>query len=73
MEGPLSTIQQYLVYNVGVVKNSLKKRKSTVAVTLHYSGRNVCRRILDYLYKDAAVYLQRKYNKYYKEYCISAE
>ena len=73
MEGPLSTIQQYLVYNVGVVKNSLKKRKSTVAVTLHYSGRNVCKRILDYLYKDATIYLQRKYNKYYKEYCISVE
>ena len=72
MEKPLLIIQQYLVDNVGVVKNSLKKRKSTVAVTLHYSGRNVCKKILDHLYKDSTVYLQRKYNKY-KEYCISAE
>lgn len=72
MEGPLSIIQQHLVDNVGVVKNSLKKRKSTIAVTIHYSGKNVCKKILDYLYNNATVYLQRKYNKY-KEYCISAE
>lgn len=72
MEGPLSIIQQHLVDNVGVVKNSLKKRVSTTAVTIHYSGRNVCKKILDYLYNNATIYLQRKYNKY-KEYCISAE
>lgn len=72
MEGPLSIIQQHLVDNVGVVKNSLKKRASTMAVTIHYSGRNVCKKILDYLYNNATIYLQRKYNKY-KEYCISAE
>ena len=72
MEKPLSIIQQHLVNNVGVIKNSLKRRKSTIAVTLHYSGRNVCKKILDYLYNDSTIYLQRKYNKY-KEYCISAE
>lgn len=58
--------------NVGVVDNGLKHRKSTIAVTIHYSGKNVCKRILDYLYQDATIYLQRKYNKY-KKYCISAE
>ena len=72
MEGPLSIIQQHLVDNVGVVKNSLKKRVSTVAVTIHYSGRGVCKKILDYLYDNATIYLQRKYNKY-KKYCTSAE
>lgn len=72
MEGPLSIIQQHLVDNVGVVKNSLKKRVASVAVTIHYNGRGVCKRILDYLYDNATIYLQRKYNKY-KEYCISAE
>ena len=72
MEEPLSIIQQHLVDNVGVIKNSLKRRKSTIAVTIHYSGRIVCKKILDYLYNDAIIYLQRKYNKY-KEYCISAE
>lgn len=69
---PLKKIQEHLVNNVGVVDNGLKHRKSTTAVTIHYGGRNVCKRILDYLYEDAAIYLQRKYNKY-KEYCISVE
>ena len=72
MEGPLSIIQQHLVDNVGIVKNSLKKRVSTVAVTIHYGGRGVCKKILDYLYDNATIYLQRKYNKY-KKYCTSAE
>lgn len=72
MEIPLGIIQQYLVDNAGVVKNSLKRRKSTTAVTIHYSGKNVCTKILNYLYKDANIYLQRKYDKYLK-YCISAE
>lgn len=72
MEVPLLVIQQHLVDNVGIVKNSLKSRKSTIAVTLHYNGRNICKKILDYLYDNATIYLQRKYNKY-KEYCTSAE
>ena len=72
MENPLRKIQEHLIKNTGVVDNGLKHRKSTIAVTIHYSGRNVCKRILDYLYQDATIYLQRKYNKYV-EYCISAE
>lgn len=72
MENPLRKIQKHLIKNVGVADNGLKHRKSTLAVTIHYSGRNVCKRILDYLYQDATIYLQRKYNKYV-EYCISAE
>lgn len=63
---------QEKAYWLGFVDNGLKHRKSTIAVTIHYSGKNVCKRILDYLYQDATIYLQRKYNKY-KEYCISAE
>ncbi len=72
MEAPLLIIQQYIVDNANAVKNSLKKRKSTVAVTIHYSGKIVCKRILDYLYNNANIYLQRKYDKYIK-YCTSAE
>lgn len=72
MEEPLRIMQMHLIDNVGVVDNGLKSRSSTSAVTIHYSGRKVCKRILDYLYKDAVIYLQRKYNKY-QEYCISAE
>lgn len=72
MPEPLRTIQEYLIDNIGITDNGLKSRNNTVAVTIHYSGKKVCKRILDYLYQDAAIYLQRKYNKY-QEYCISAE
>lgn len=32
--------------------------------SIHYSGKIICTKILNWLYKDATVYLQRKYNKY---------
>lgn len=72
MPEPLRIIQLHLIKNVNIVDNGLKSRISTCAVTMHYSGKNVCKRILDYLYHDANLYLQRKYNKYI-EHCISAE
>ena len=72
MLGPLLIIQKHLVDNIGIKLLPLKTRVSTKAVTLHYGGKNVCKRILDYLYKDSNLYLERKYNKYI-EYCISAE
>lgn len=72
MPEPLRIIQLHLIKNVNIVDNGLKSRASTYAVTMHYSGKNVCKRILDYLYHDANLYLQRKYNKYI-EHCISAE
>ena len=71
MYEPLLLIQKHLVSNVGIKALPLKTRKSTIAVTLHYGGRNICKRILDYLYQDAHLYLKRKHDKYL-EYCISA-
>lgn len=68
----LLKVQDIIVQNTGVKKLSLKVRKGNKAVTIHYNGHNVCKSILDYLYKDASVYLNRKYEKYCK-YCISAE
>lgn len=72
MSDPLLTIQDYIVKETGVKRLPLKSRKGTVAVTMHYGGKNVCKKILDYLYKDANIYLKRKHDKYMK-YCISAE
>lgn len=72
MENPLLVIQNHLVDMLGIKKLPLKSRVSTTAVTLHYGGRMVCKKILDYLYQDANIYLKRKYDKYI-EYCISAE
>lgn len=72
MEEPLKIIQEYLVSNIDIKNNGLKRRKSTIAVTIHYSGRIVCSKILNFLYKNATIYLQRKYDKY-KKYCTSVE
>lgn len=72
MKEPLLKIQKYLVNNIDIKQLPLKSRINTKAVTMHYGGKNVCKKILDYLYKNANMYLKRKHDKYL-EYCISAE
>lgn len=71
-ESVLLKIQDILVNNVGVIKNPLKKRKSSFVVTIHYGGKNIVSKLMNYLYNNATIYLQRKHNLYLK-YCISAE
>ena len=68
----LLKIQDIIVQNTGVKKLPLKTRAGAKVKTLHYGGHNVCKKILDYLYKNATIYLKRKHDKYCK-YCISAE
>lgn len=70
-EEPLVKIREIISDNLNIAKVSIKPRKK-LSYTLHYSGRKVCYKILDWLYEDATVYLKRKHNKYL-EYCISAE
>lgn len=72
MANPLLCIQKHLIHHLDIKELPLKTRRTTVAVTLHYGGRKVCKKILDYLYQDANLYLKRKHDKYL-EYCISAE
>lgn len=60
----LEKLQSKLVENAGVVQNSLKVREDSFAQTIHYGGFNVVLRILNYLYKDATIYLKRKHDKY---------
>lgn len=72
MQDVLLKIQDIIVQNTGVKRLPLKVRKGKKAVTMHYNGHNVCKKILDYLYKNASIYLNRKYDKYCK-YCTSAE
>lgn len=68
---PLEFIKNYLIQQVGVGDTTLH-HSSNLTYILHYGGRIVCYKILDWLYKGATVYLKRKHDKY-KEYCISAE
>lgn len=50
----------------------IQKFKNNFAVSIHYSGKHQVTKLLNYLYNNATIYLQRKYD-IYKEYCISAE
>lgn len=67
---PMLFIEQILRKELGISYRQLQPHNKSY--TLHYSGRNICTKILNWLYKDATIYLQRKFNKY-KEYCISVE
>lgn len=63
-ESVLLKIQDIICSNTGVFRTKLRNRKGSFAKCISWSGRKVCKRILDYLYQDATIYLDRKYNKY---------
>lgn len=57
-------IQDIICKNTGVFKTKLRNRKNSFANCISWCGRKVCFKILQYLYKDSTIYLNRKYNKY---------
>lgn len=70
----LEVVNNILTQNTGINKLQLKSLPRTFAQALHYGGRNVVMKLLDYIYKDSSIYLQRKYLKYQQlNNCISAE
>jgi len=68
---PLLFIKEYFEKHLNLNDRKIHLRKNQ-SYTLLYSGRKVCTKILDFLYKDADLYLKRKHDKFV-EYCISAE
>lgn len=63
-ESVMLKVQEIICNQTKVTKTKIRKHKNNFAVTISWSGRLVCKRILDYLYKDATIFLTRKYNKY---------
>lgn len=51
--------------NLNKTKLSVRRKESPNIVTMTYGGTNVVKRIRDYLYKDATIFLQRKWSKLY--------
>lgn len=49
-----------------IIKNKKysERKAGMIAKTVHFGGNNYCKAILDYLYKDSSIYLDRKYEKY---------
>lgn len=65
----LTSVQEKLINNVGVGMTKIAQyTNSSNCYYLRYTGNKQVKLILDWLYKDATVLLDRKYNRY-KEYC----
>lgn len=57
-------MQNYIVKEAGVNRTKIEHPKNNFAKVVHYGGRIVVTKILNYLYKDATIYLKRKHDKY---------
>lgn len=57
-------LQDWLVKETGINKIKLESPVNNFAKVLHYGGKIVVSKILNYLYKDATIYLKRKHDKY---------
>lgn len=61
-EAIMERVKDIFVEQIGVTRTTTKHHSKAVAI--HWSGRGVVTKILNYLYKDAHVYMKRKYDKY---------
>jgi len=64
----LLTLQQILMEKCNLTLTKLGKRhkdRDSNAYHIKYTGRFSCLRIRDYLYKDATIYIERKYDKFH--------
>ena len=60
----LLEMQNRIVSSTGITRTAIQARKDSFAHTMHYGGFNNVLKIMNYLYKDATVYLKRKHDKY---------
>lgn len=67
----LQEIERFIREQLDIKERAISKSRNQ-SYTLHYSGRKLCYKILNWLYEDEELYLKRKYDKYLK-YRISAE
>lgn len=63
-EDAILKMQDFIVKETGVSKTKLERPKNNFAKVIHYTGRKVVTKILDYLYRDATIFLKRKHDKY---------
>ena len=63
-ENMLRGIEQYLTPGRKIKKLDKRHKNDTDNYQLHIGGMNQVAYALNYMYKDADIYLQRKYNKY---------
>lgn len=63
-KGFLLKVQKIIMKETGVFQTKLEEPKNNFAKVIHYGGSQTVLKILNYLYKDATIYLKRKHDKY---------
>ena len=65
----IERIQEILINKCQLNKTTLEtiKKREQPTTVLHYVGNNQVRKIFEYLYNDATIYLTRKYEKFNKD------
>lgn len=71
-ENVVIAIKDFLRQNVELTNTTVAKRKNGIAV-IHWGGKNMVTKIMNFLYKDATIYMERKHNKYLELIGNSAE
>ena len=72
VEAFLLEIQKILIASIDIPCLNLRDTKGFIKV-LHYCGKNIVSKIMNYLYKDATIYGSRKYNKFNEIFCALDE
>lgn len=72
----INSLQDYLCKNLNFKKTKLCSytfRTDAPVATLEYSGRSNLKKFYDFIYKDAKVFMKRKYNKFNEIFCALNE
>ena len=69
----IQKIQEHLCNNCQLTKTTIAGSSNNFAKIIHWSGKNVVTRIMNYLYQNSTIYLERKHNKYLELIGNSAE
>ena len=69
----MELVQSIICNECNVAKTTISTRTGNFAKAIHWTGKNVVTRIMNYLYHDATVYLKRKHDKYLELIGISVE
>lgn len=64
-------IQNHLINAIGLKRTKIyhRKKENEAIGTLEYSGRRNIEKIFNYIYKDATIFLERKFNKFKEILC----
>lgn len=63
-EAFVTALQEVLINGAGVKKTTIEHPKKNYAKIIHYDGYYNVLKILNYIYKDATIFLKRKHDKY---------